>query len=268
MTVEAGSEFGLELAPGSRHHRAFVGPPGTYDIMAAAQFNLLTFLGLREGQSLLDIGCGSLRAGRLFIAYLRPGGYCGLEPNEWLLQEGIEKELGREALAIKQPTFLSEDGFTLSAFRRSFDFLLAQSIFSHASAGQIRRCFSEARRVMGRDSIFVATWLRGERDYDGEAWVYPACVTYRADTMAAFASGAGLRFTPLAWPHAHGQSWMALTDPSFDVRPFEEMSDAVRMDVLRSDLARCQERLARLERHPWTVLGKRIRGLVRAIFRR
>ena len=51
----------LNLPTGSHHHRAFVGPPEKYDIVSAMQFNLLTFLGLREDHYLLDIGCGSLR---------------------------------------------------------------------------------------------------------------------------------------------------------------------------------------------------------------
>ena len=54
---------GLQL--GDHHYRAFVDFPGRYDVGAAAmQFSLLTALGLREDHSLLDIGCGSLRAGR------------------------------------------------------------------------------------------------------------------------------------------------------------------------------------------------------------
>src|SRR5690242_11872125 len=75
---------GLGLGAGDPHYRSFVGPPERYDLLAALQFNLLTSLGLREYHSLLDIGCGSLRAGRLFMTYLLPGNYCGVEPEQWL----------------------------------------------------------------------------------------------------------------------------------------------------------------------------------------
>jgi SAM-dependent methyltransferase len=57
--------------------------------MGATQFRLLTTLGLREHHSLLDFGCGSLRAGRLLIPYLLPGRYYGLEPNRCLIEDGI-----------------------------------------------------------------------------------------------------------------------------------------------------------------------------------
>ena len=79
------------------------------------QFSLLTALGLREDHSLPDIGCGSLRASRLFIVYLRPGRYFGLEPERWLIEEGIRQELGQEILSVKRPTFSHDREFTLSA---------------------------------------------------------------------------------------------------------------------------------------------------------
>ena len=98
-------DLGLGLKPGDPQYRAYVGPPEDYDLIAAMAFNLLTTLGLRQHHSLLDIGCGSLRIGRLLIPYLNRGKYFGLEPNEWLVEEGIRRELGDTLVQIKQPTF-------------------------------------------------------------------------------------------------------------------------------------------------------------------
>ena len=72
--------LGLGLKPGDPQYRAYVGPPEDYDLIAAMTFNLLTTLGLRQHHSLLDIGCGSLRIGRLLIPYLNRGKYFGVEP--------------------------------------------------------------------------------------------------------------------------------------------------------------------------------------------
>ena len=63
-------DLGLGLRPGDPQYRAYVGPPEDYDLIAAMVFNLLTTLGLRQHHSVLDIGCGSLRIGRLLIPYL------------------------------------------------------------------------------------------------------------------------------------------------------------------------------------------------------
>ena len=86
MTIEMASndqeDLGLGLKPGDPQYRAYVGPPEDYDLIAAMTFNLLTTLGLRQHHSVLDVGCGSLRIGRLLIPYLNQGKYFGVEPNE------------------------------------------------------------------------------------------------------------------------------------------------------------------------------------------
>lgn len=194
------------LAP---DHRAAVGPRETFDVVAASQFHLLTELGLRESHFLLDIGCGSLRGGRLFIPYLLPGRYFGLEPERWLVDAGIEHELGRDLMALKRPVFRYGDDFRLTAFGRRFDFLLAQSIFSHASLSQIRVCLGEAAKVMGPSSTFAATFFEGEHDHAGTAW-FPGAVRYRFETLLEVSRDAGLGCERLDWPHPNGQTWLRL----------------------------------------------------------
>ena len=213
--------LGRGLQPGDHHYRAFVDFPGSYDIGAAMQFSLVTALGLREDHFLLDIGCGSLRAGRLFIVYLRPGRYFGLEPERWLVEEGIRQELSQEILAVKRPMFSHDRDFTLSAFGRQFDFLLAQSIFSHSAPRQVRRCLAEARAVMAPTAVFIATYWRGRESYTGGEWVYPGRVLYTAGDMAALARQQGLVCQQLDWTHPSGQTWIAITHPAHrdQVRP-------------------------------------------------
>lgn len=200
-------------AAGSRDHRAFVGPVDAYDRVSALQFGLLTALGLREHHTLLDIGCGSLRGGRLFIPYLLPGRYYGIEPEAWLIEEGIRHELGDELVRMKRPVFSHDGEFTLTAFGRTFDFLVAHSIFSHASQRQIRRCLAEAKQVMKPTAIFAATFLVGPADYAGDAWVYPGCTRYTLRRMVRLAAEQGLVCRRVRWPHPTEQTWIVLTHP-------------------------------------------------------
>jgi len=96
------------------HYRSAVGPPDKYDIIGALQFCVLVNLGLREYHKLLDIGCGSLRGGRLFVPYLSKGHYFGLEPDSLLVRDGIKNELGGSILIVKAPQFVYSEMFDLS----------------------------------------------------------------------------------------------------------------------------------------------------------
>ncbi len=255
-----GSDLGTALPPGARHYRAFVGPPETYDLAGAMQFNLLTSLGLREHHSLLDIGCGSLRAGRLLIMYLLPDRYYGIEPLTWLLQEGIARHLDRGLLKTRRPVFSNDANFTLTGFNRTFDFLLAQSVFSHAPVPQIERCLAQAREVMTSTSLFAATFAEGQENYRGHAWSYPRCVTYQMEFMSRLVEKHGLRCTPIGWSHLYDQKWLAITDPS--CRHVSALANPAVLSTLRFQLEAYRERLARLETHPYVRLGLSIRRLL------
>src|SRR5437899_11567454 len=141
--------LGLGLKPGDSHYRAYVGPPEDYDLIAAMTFNLLTTLGLRQHHSLIDVGCGSLRIGRLLIPYLNQGKYFGVETNKWLGEEGIKRELGEDSVQIKYPTFFFTDSAeAVGEAKVSFDFALAQSIFSHCGLNLIKGWLSAVSRSL------------------------------------------------------------------------------------------------------------------------
>src|SRR5256886_194527 len=209
-------DLGVGLKPGDPHYRAYVGPPEDYDLIAAMTFNLLTTLGLRQHHSLLDVGCGSLRIGRLLIPYLNRGKYFGVEPNEWLVEQGIKRELGEALLKIKRPTFFFSDSpETIAQAKVSFDFALAQSIFSHCGLDLIKNWLSAISGSLAEDGALVATFLPGEQDAPIRGWVYPECVNYRPATMRQAAAEAGLRFELLDWRHPR-QTWALFAAPKFD----------------------------------------------------
>lgn len=254
------------LPPGFRHYRAFIGPAEKYDLASAMQFNLLTFLGLRERHFLLDIGCGSLRGGKLFIPYLLPGRYFGTEPEQWLIEEGIRNELGEDIIRIKQPVFSYDNNFTLTTFDRKFDFILAQSIFSHAPQQQIIRCLSEAKKIMKPTSIFAATFDKGNENYMGDKWVYPDCVSYTLEHMTNLVKERGLVCKPIDWPHPNLQTWMVIVNPGNE-NNIPDLSDITKFSRLENDLRFYKERLLRTESHPYVKLGKKINRFIKQIKR-
>ena len=199
------------------NYRNYVGPEELYDVMGGLQFTILFELGLREEHALLDIGCGSLRAGRLFIPYLNAFRYFGVEPNELLLHEGFEGELGQSMKALKQPLFTFNNDFDFDFFGNApqdgFDYILAQSIFTHATKQQVSTCVHNAAKVMHKDSIFVATYfnaVNGAAGDDTKEWMYPSVVKYPYLFIKRVVEEAGLFLQVLDKHHPVGQTWIIL----------------------------------------------------------
>lgn len=197
------------------NHRASVGPEEYFDLLGGLQFSLLVLLGLREHHKLLDIGCGSLRGGKFFIPYLAKGNYYGIEPDADLLRAGVAQETGWELIDMKAPHFDYNAVLDLEVFGTTFDFILAQSIFSHAPRDAIAGCMKSAKSALTPEGLFVATFMQGPQNYGGDAWVFSkdgATATYTLRTMMRMAENAGLRCTQLSWPHPSGQVWLVMSN--------------------------------------------------------
>ena len=208
---------------GSKDYRAFVGAFNFYDIVGADQFNLLTIKGLRENHKLLDIGCGSLRGGKLFIPYLKSGQYCGVEPEEWLVKQGIEENLGGELIKLKAPRFDYNGNFDFHMFDETFDYLIACSIFSHASQKQIVKCLSSAKEVMHNESMFFASFKEGDNNYSEDKWAYPDVITYQYNWIEQSARQIGLQCTKIDWTSPHLQTWVVFVRSYFDKNMLEKL---------------------------------------------
>lgn len=143
-----------EIAAGE--HRSFVG--GLWDEIGSLQFEFLLERGLLPSHRLIDIGCGALRCGIPLIRFLDEGNYYGLDLNASLIDAG-RHELEKEALAAKRPTLLVNDRFEIDRFRMSFDFAIAQSVFTHLDLNLIARCLVETRAQMKSGGKFFATFF-------------------------------------------------------------------------------------------------------------
>jgi SAM-dependent methyltransferase len=205
-------------------YKRHVGPPEMYEALGQHQFELLKSCGLRPSHSLLDVGCGSLRAGQFFIRYLDNGNYAGIEPNGKILYEGIKRNLRGVRIEEKNPAFSNNDQLRLSVFDRKFDFLLAHSILTHAAQHQIEMCFSEARKVMKPSSLLFANYNKGATDYSGTKWIYPGehrdgdfhgAVTYTFRRISSLAQAAGFQCSELDVVHPTASFWIVLCEPDY-----------------------------------------------------
>ena len=192
-------------------YRSYVGPASRYDFVSAQCFSLLISLGLREYHQLLDIGCGSLRNGRLLIPYLNRGNYWGLEPNGWLVNDGIMNEIGRDMVTIKHPNFVLSDKYDTIPPELDFNYLLAHSVFTHAPLKLVEYWFQFANRQLSDNGIFIATFFMDKEDYTGASWVYPGRTTFKIGTIRDLASKYGLFCSQVNWKYHKEQTWWAFS---------------------------------------------------------
>jgi hypothetical protein len=192
-------------------YRAFVGPARLWGKVTANQFNVVTLEGLQDFHRFLDIGCGCLRGGRLFIMYLERGLYHGVEPQINLLKAGIEHELSEEVSFMKAPVFSFSEKFEFDAFEHPMEYLLAQSLFTHSGVKEMRLCLRNACAVMSEDAVFLATYEESEQPTLPESgWVYPQCTTFPFGFIESEAANAGLSCKQLDYPHPAGLTWVRL----------------------------------------------------------
>ncbi len=214
------------VPPGGDHYRAYVGPPDRYDFMGATQFRLLTSLGLQEEHRLLDVGCGSLRAGRYFIQYLMPDRYVGVDPNGWLWRGALETEVGEDILELKRPRLIESGDFALPEIAsQSVDCAVAQSIYSHAGADLLASSTSAVARVLKPTGQFLFTAITPEdlnaeqmvRGAAHEGWSYPECLVYSEGEILEAIDKTEMTGQKLPWYHPR-QTWFRATpDPALQL---------------------------------------------------
>jgi hypothetical protein len=136
---------------------------------------LITLLseGLIPNSKVLDIGCGCLRGGYWLIHFLDKDCYFGIEPNKEMLAAGIQYLLEPGLLEDKNPHFDHNADFNLAVFKEKFDFLVALSIWTHASKPQIQSMLDGFVSTANTNAVFITSYYRAtlfKPDYKGASW--------------------------------------------------------------------------------------------------
>jgi SAM-dependent methyltransferase len=138
---------------------------------------------------MLEIGCGNLRAGRLFIEHLDAGDYYGIDISPDILL-AAQRTLAEAGLQHKLPHLtLVQDlklGFLPAGY---FDVVHAHSVFSHCPVEVIDECLAHVGRVMKPGGFFDFTFDRTE---GAEHHVLREDFYYRTETLVALAGRHGL----------------------------------------------------------------------------
>jgi hypothetical protein len=141
------------------------GPTERFDEVGRSTLATSIKLGLMPDHELLDIGAGSLRVGWWLVQYIDPANYHAIEP--------VASRLDRaeEILGVGINKYYNDD-FEFPDI--DFDFVLARSIWTHASKAMISKMLAEFAENSTPDGMFLTSFIpaRSEReDYKGSEWV-------------------------------------------------------------------------------------------------
>jgi Methyltransferase domain len=132
---------------------------GLWDELGVLQIEFLRSRGLRPEHALLDYGCGCLRGGLHFIRYLDTANYAGVDVSASILAAG-HRFLAEAGLEDKQPSLQRVDDLSFDWFPgRTFDFVFAQSVFTHLPLDAVRTVIANVPKVLGPDSEMYATFF-------------------------------------------------------------------------------------------------------------
>lgn len=139
--------------------RALIG--GHWDSIGQLQSDYLRQRGMLPQHTLLDLGCGCLRAGVKIVPWLNAGNYYGIDVSSALLDEG-RKELIQLGLSDRVPidNLRVTGDFDIEGFPR-FDFGIAQSVFTHLPLEYLPVCLKRLGPNFRGGGLFLATFFIG-----------------------------------------------------------------------------------------------------------
>jgi len=198
-------------------HRSTVrGTAAFWEELGRMQLDYLVEQGLQPSHYVLDVGCGPLRAGVHFIRYLEPGHYAGIDKRGDNLEHARKVELPRQGLEHKNPLLLVNGAFEFEKLGQTFDYAIAQSVFTHLPVNTITRCLVEMAKALRPGGRFFATIYENPQGkkflgdikqservtshYDRDSYHYDV------EKFQAAAEGTGLKMTYLGdWGHPDNQ---------------------------------------------------------------
>jgi SAM-dependent methyltransferase len=193
------------------------GPADAFGEMGLFTLESLKENGLRPDHRVLDVGCGALRLGYWLVRFLNADRYFGLEPVKKYVDAGMKYAIGPELAAAKKPRFDHNQNFDFSPFGETFDFVVARSIFSHASPRLVFLAL-DSFRDHASESGMMLTSYKATTKKDGDAEMVNIAQTagdwgwrrYSTDYLVKLATERGLFADGFGKPF-NGQGWLRVS---------------------------------------------------------
>lgn len=197
-------------------HRQYIG--GLWEEIGKLQFDFLVNNGLKSSDVLMDIACGSLRAGVHLIPYLKSGHYLGIDKEQSLINLGLKNEIKEDILDQKKPKFVISDNFEFNKFDRIPNFAIAQSLFTHLPPPMINKCFVKLKKHFAKDGVFYATYFITENVVENPRKAHDHGIfRYTPDAIISFGTTNGWNAEIIGdWNHPRNQKIVKYTPMNSD----------------------------------------------------
>jgi ABC-2 type transport system ATP-binding protein len=203
---------------GEPWHRRAMG--GRWDTEGPRQLAFLREQGLKPADRLLELGCGSLRAGVALLQYLDAAAYVGVDTDQTLIDAAVAIELPRARIDPNRGQFLVGDARDLSAVEGSFDVILAVGLLQSLPTEGVARTFAAAIRRLAPRGRFFAAYFEAPSaaslepiERPGPCWSHFDQPPYHHDfeTLRRLADACGGVAERMGeWGDPHGQMMMVI----------------------------------------------------------
>lgn len=156
-------------------------PPGSpiCEIYGEKQFTFLKEEGLLPEHYILDIGSGPLCLGTRLLPYLEIGHYYGIDIDKRALDLGL-KDVKEKNLESRSPHVVLDGNFELEKLGQTFNFIMANSVFTHLPDSEIKKCLNKIPQVLKTGGKFYATVIEGG---DEEVYFFHPLAKYNLPTF-------------------------------------------------------------------------------------
>ena len=131
-----------------------------FNEMGKGHFDYLIHKKLKPHHVFLDVGCGGLRTGQYIIEYLNNNNYFGLDRMPELIEFGLNNVLSAETVFEKQPKFSVNNNFNCDFVDKPVDVAWCQSLISHLSIKETKRCLKNIKNKMALNGDIYFTYFQ------------------------------------------------------------------------------------------------------------
>lgn len=155
------------------------------------QLAILWAEGLQPTDSVLEIGCGALHLAVPLGEFLDVGNYVGIDPNAWVRQTRVTDL--NYLISARGAHFETRDDFDARDLGRTYDYVFAHSVLSHATDEQLRLFLARSAEVLAFEGKIIFSVRLGEHSSHSKRWRYPEITCFSIDDVEHEARAQGLK---------------------------------------------------------------------------